>query len=310
MAVRSFLVAALIAGLVACSNSTSESNALQVVATTGVLADVVGDLVGGQGTVEALMDPGTDPHEFTPSAGQSALLRSADLVVANGLGLEAELQEMLEAAVGDGALLLELAEQVDPLSVSDDHEDHEGEEDGHDHEGGDPHFTLDPLRVADAVEIVADTLMDLDPSVPWGERAVTVRSDLEALHRDIEETLRSVRPERRKLVTNHDSMDYFADRYDFEVVGTVIPGGSTLAEPSASDLAELAELLRREGITAIFAETTVPTALAETVAREVGEEVEVYQLYTGSLGPEGSGADTYAGMMRTNAATIARALGS
>ena len=117
-------------------------------------------------------------------------------------------------------------------------------------------------------------------------------------------------PERRKLVTNHDALGYFADRYDYEVVATVIPGGSTLGEPSAADLSALVELIAEEGIPAIFAETTAPAALAEAVAAELGEGVEVRTLYTGSLGAPGSGADTYVGMMRTNAATIADALGS
>ena len=117
-------------------------------------------------------------------------------------------------------------------------------------------------------------------------------------------------PEKRKLITNHDALGYFADRYGFEVVASVVPGGSTMGEPSAGELSALAEVIRQEGIEAIFAETTSPAALAEAVAREVGDEVAVYTLYTGSLGPPGSGADTYVGMMRANAATIAEALGS
>lgn len=302
LAARSLLVATLIAGLLACSNSTSGSG-LQVVATTGVLADVIEDLVGEHGRVEALMEPGTDPHEFTPSASHSALLRSADLVVVNGLSLEAGMDDMLEAAAADGARLVDLAARLDPLPFGD---EHAGEED---HDGEDPHFVLDPLRVADAVTVAAEALSEVDPSVDWTTRAESLRSDLQALHQEIEDILSSVPPEARKLVTNHDTMGYFADRYGFEVVGTVIPGGSTLAEPSASDLAELADLVRRENLPAIFAESTAPTTLAETVAAEAGGSVGVFLLYTESLGPEGSGADDYAGMMRTNAATIAEALG-
>lgn len=313
---RCAAVVALLVGLGACaSDGTPEDPGMEVVATTSVLADVVADLVGESGSVQALMEPGDDPHEFSPSAEETALLRSADLVVANGYGLEANLTDSLQAAEEDGTAVVELAAEVHPLEFglsADEHQDDvdHGEDEGHDHGEYDPHFTLDPLRMADAMEVVAEALSEQDESVAWQERAADIRSDLEALHRELEEELSVVPPERRRLVTNHHALAYFADRYDFEVIGTVIPGGGTHAEPSASGLAALAELLRREGITAVFAETTVSTDLAETLASEVGEDVEVHRLYTGSLGPDGSEADTYAGMMRANAATIASVLGS
>jgi zinc/manganese transport system substrate-binding protein len=121
--------------------------------------------------------------------------------------------------------------------------------------------------------------------------------------------LSPIPPEARKIVTNHEASGYFADRYGFEIIGTVIPGGSTLAEPSAADIADLVNELREEGVTAIFAENTNPTVLAETVAAELGSEVEVFELYSDSLGEPGSGADTYIGMIRSNAETVATALG-
>lgn len=302
------LVAALLLGVVACANDASSptEEGLEVVATTSILAEMVAELVGETGSVVALMEPGTDPHEFTPSPEQVSRVRSADLVVANGLGLEAGLTDILQAAAEEGADVVELAEQVDPVPLGEDGlEDEE-----HDHGDLDPHFFLDPLRMADAMDLVADALSRQDDSIDWEERAATVRADLESLDRELDEVLAVVPDVRRKLVTNHQALAYFADRYGFEVVGTVIPGGSTMADPSASDLADLADLLRSEGVEAVFADATSSTRLAETLAAEVGGDVEVYTLYTGSLGPEGSGADTYAGMMRTNADTIAGALGS
>jgi zinc/manganese transport system substrate-binding protein len=113
---------------------------------------------------------------------------------------------------------------------------------------------------------------------------------------------------RRKLVTNHDSLGYFADRYGFEIIGAVVPGGSTLGDPSSAELAGLVEKISSAGVPAIFAETTEPTALAEAVAREVGDDVVVVELYTGSLGEQGSGADTLIGMLLTDAGRIAGAL--
>lgn len=310
---RTVILVALVLAVAACSTDTSgDGEGVEVVVTTSILADVVADLVGEHGSVAALMEPGTDPHEFTPSAEQASLLRSADLVVANGLGLEAGLTDMLETAADDGANVVELADQVDPLPFGGSaHEDEADEHGGaEDHGDYDPHFFLDPLRMAEAMEVVADALSQQHPSVDWDTEVTAIRTDLESLHREITEELAAVPADRRKLVTNHDALGYFADRYDFEVVGTVIPGGSTMAEPSASDLAELADLLRREGVNAVFADTTSPTRLAETLAAEVGGDVEVHALYTGSLGPEGSGTETYAGVMRANAATIAGALGS
>ena len=111
------------------------------------------------------------------------------------------------------------------------------------------------------------------------------------------------------MVTNHEAFGYFADRYGFEIIGVVIPGGSTLAEPSSAELADLVEVMEQSGTGAIFAETTQPTTLAEAVAAELGGEVEVVELFTESLGGPGSGADTLQEMLVTNAGRISEALG-
>ena len=110
------------------------------------------------------------------------------------------------------------------------------------------------------------------------------------------------------MVTNHEAFGYFADRYGFEIVGVVIPGGSTLAEPSSSELADLVEVINQSGTSAIFAETTQPSSLAEAVAAELGDDVEVVELFTESLGGPGSGAETLQEMLLTNAARISEAL--
>jgi len=111
------------------------------------------------------------------------------------------------------------------------------------------------------------------------------------------------------MVTNHEAFGYFADRYGFEIIGVVIPGGSTLAEPSSADLGDLVEVMEQSGTGAIFAETTQPTSLAEAVAAELGGEVEVVELFTESLGRPGSGAETLQEMLVTNAGRISEALG-
>jgi zinc/manganese transport system substrate-binding protein len=125
---------------------------------------------------------------------------------------------------------------------------------------------------------------------------------------EIVEILAAVGDDDRELVTNHDAFGYFADRYDFDVVGVVIPGGSTLADPSSAELAALVEVITETGARAIFAETTQPTRLAEAVAAEVGGDVQVVELYTGSLGEPDSDAGTLIEMLVTNAQRIADAL--
>lgn len=305
---RTLLILVALLLVTSCSSPSSEEG-LTVVATTTVLGDIVTSIVDGAGEVGVLIDGQADPHEFSPSAAETATVLSADLVVANGLDLEAGALSLLESAEEEGIPVLYLASQLDPIPFGGgEHEHEEEEEDDHGHAGDDPHFWLDPLRMADATDLIASALDEVAPSTDWAERAASVRADLEQLHSEIAEVLTPIPEDRRKLVTNHDSLGYFADRYGFDVVSTVIPGGSTMGEPSASDLAELVDLLRAEDIRAIFADTTSPRTLAEAVAAELGESVQIYDLYTGALGEPGSGADTYAGMMRTNANTIAEAL--
>ena len=194
-----------------------------------------------------------------------------------------------------------------------DHDEHgEGEDEGgeheHDHGSEDPHFWMDPLRVAKAALHIADELNKIAPSPSWAERAEAYAASLEELDAEIRDLLSSIPEENRKLITNHDAFGYFAARYGFEVVGTVIPGGSTLAEPSSADMAALVDAIVDEGVRAIFAETIEPSILAEAVAAEVGASVEVVELYSGSLGEPGTDAGTLIGMLRLNAERIAEAL--
>lgn len=322
---RTTLMLVALLALTSCSSSEPEEG-LTVVATTTVLGDVVASIVGDAGEVDVLIDGQADPHEFTPSAAETATVLAADLVIANGLDLEAGALSLLESAEDEGVPVLYLAPQLDPIPFGGgdhqhgedegDHEDREDHADGevhaddedHGHAGDDPHFWLDPMRMADATDLIASALDEVAPSTDWAERATSVRAEMEALHSEIADVLAPIPEDRRKLVTNHDALGYFADRYEFEILSTVIPGGSTMGEPSASDLAELIELLRAEEIRAVFADTTSPRTLAEAVVAELGDSVRIYDLYTGALGEPGSGADTYAGMMRTNANTIAEAL--
>ena len=133
-------------------------------------------------------------------------------------------------------------------------------------------------------------------------------TELRELDTEVIALFNSVPEDRRKMVTNHDAFGYLEDRYGVEVIGSVIPSVSTLAEPSSSELAELVETMIDENIAVIFTETIEPTTLAEAVAAEVGTDVAVVELFTGSLGGEGSGGETYIEMIRSNATRISAAL--
>ena len=253
-----------------------------------------------------LLPIGADPHDYQASARQVAAIQEADLVIANGLGLEEGLADVLESAAADGANVLTVAPLLDPLPFGAGHDD--DARTMRPRPGDDPHVWLDPLRMAAATRIVAEELSKVDDSVDWTARGNAYADALTTADEEIQATLDVVPPANRKLVTNHDALGYFASRYGFEVVGVVIPGGSTLAEPSSAELTELVSVVEREQVRAIFAETTNPEVLADAVAAEAGGDVIVVELFTGSLGEPGSGADTLIEMLTTNAQRIAQAL--
>ncbi len=298
------------------ASSSEGDGSVRVVATTSILGDVAEQLVGDDGEVEVLIPPGTDPHAYEASAADAATLREADLVVANGLDLEANLRDALEAAEDEGAPVVEVAEHLDPITYEqageDEHgrgDEEEGEHDEHGHGAQDPHFWLDAARMAEGVELLGDELATVTGDGAWTERAAPLADEMRELDEQVRATLETVPEEDRVLVTNHEALGYFADAYDFEILGAVIPGGSTDARSDPAQFAELAGTVEAAGVTSIFAETTGSTRLAEQLSREVGGEVEIVELYTGSLGDEGSGAETYQDLLRTDAELIAEALG-
>ena len=189
------------------------------------------------------------------------------------------------------------------------HDDHHGEEvEGHDHGELDPHFWFDPSRVKQAVNSIAAQLSTLDPAgqAVYRENAAAYNRQLDELHAWIQEEVAKLPPERRLLVTSHDSFQYFAQRYDFEVVGAIMPV-TTEAEPTAQELAELIETIEHEGAPAIFAEKSHSGRLAKRISEETGATL-IGGLYTGSLGEPGGEAGTYLDLMRYNTETIVEAL--
>lgn len=328
------IATAAIVGLAAAACGDDDSAAGDgtptIVVTTDILGDVVAHLTGDLAEVEVVMPAGADPHEFQPSARQAAALRDADVVVANGAGFEEGLEDAVHGAEEDGVVVFEAIDSVEALAPADDHEDDdhadegedehadedehagEGDEESDDHGHGDvdPHFFTDPARMATAAEALAGLLADEVPALDTDEfrdRAAAYVEELTALDDEVATTLAAVPAAQRKLVTDHDVFGYFADRYDFEIVGAVIPSTTTQAAPSAGDIDDLASTVESEGVPAVFADTASPDRLTDTLAAEVGD-IEVVQLFSESLGEEGSGAETYLDMVRTNAERIAEAM--
>lgn len=285
-------------------------DAPSVVVTTTVLGSVVGEILtcalGDDSSLSVLMPLGADPHDFQASSAQVALMAGADLVVVNGLGLEEGVLDAVENVEADGVSVLEIAALVDPLPFGEEHSEEESHDD-HGHGEFDPHFWFDMERMALAAELIgAELAVNGDES--FASCGESVAGEIRATDVLVADTLSSVQEANRVLVTDHDALGYLAERYDFDVVGVVIPGGSTLGDANSSDLADLVATIQNEGVRAIFGNTAGSPALLETLAAEVGGDVQVVELFVGSLGGPGFGAESYAELMTTNATRIASAL--
>ena len=290
----------LLSALVVAAPSVAA--AVRVVATTTLIGDVVGRIGGDAIDLTILFEPDADPHLFEPTPRDLVALQEADVVFQNGAGLEAGLTAVLDTV----ETVISLSEGLARAREEEDH--HEAEED-HDHGELDPHVWFDPSNVARWAERIADALSRLDPqsAAVFEARAAQYVAALDELDRWIEERVAGIPEERRVLVTDHGVLGYFADRYGFTLVGSVFPGLTTAAEPSARELADLETHIQDLGVPAIFVGTTVDPWLADQVGRDTG--VSIVQLYTGSLsGPDGP-APTYIDLMRVDVERMVEALG-
>jgi zinc/manganese transport system substrate-binding protein len=298
--VRATLVLMCIAaaGAVAAGCGDADSGAsgdeLTVVATTTQVADFVRNVGGNRVDVHGILGTEADPHEYEPRPSDVAAIGEAPLVFKSGGDIDGWLDELIDNAGGDPRVL-SLIDSVQTIN---------GEADE-----VDPHWWEDPRNTIRAVGAIRDALIEADPSgrETYARSAAAYVRKLEALDRGIADCMRRVPAGKRKLVTTHDALDYFAARYDVEVVGALIPSLSTQAQPSARDIDELVDQIRAEGVEAIFPETALNERLEGAVSRAAGAEVGG-QLWADALGPEGSGAETYLDAMRVNADTMARGM--
>jgi zinc/manganese transport system substrate-binding protein len=307
---KPLLAAAVTAAMVlsACAGSGPDASAAvdapDVVVTYAVLGAVVADLVGDAAKVTVLMGDGVDPHDWAPSARDIESVMNADLVVANGMDLEEGLIDVLEQAEGDGVPVFHATDHITVRDLGEDgqgEEDEHGDEDEHGHEAGDPHFWVDPISMRDVVTALGVTLAEVGIDVT--DRADDLAGRLTELDEETRTTLDVVPADGRKLVTGHESMGYFADRYDFTLVGAVVPGLSSQGEVSAGELAALRDEIVAEGVPAIFTEVGTPAAVVEAIGQEAG--VQVVELPSHNLPEDGS----YVSFIRAISSAIAGALG-
>lgn len=297
--IAAFAATALALAVLSGCAPAAQSERPQVHVTTNILGDVVAELAGDEIDVTTLMAPGADPHSFELSARQAAEMRSADLIVANGLGLEEGLSQHVAAAAEEGVAIFEAGAAVEVLAYA------EGA-------GDDPHFWTDPAQMIRVVDALTPLLAELAADARGAERvreaATDYRADLAALDGDMTAAFAAIPPSQRALVTNHHVFGYLARRFDFDVLGAAIPSGTTLAAPSAADLQGLVTAIDAAGVRTIFAESSQPDRLMQVLAEEAHREVAVVELLTESLAPRGEEGDTYLTMMRTNTARLAAGL--
>jgi ABC-type Zn uptake system ZnuABC Zn-binding protein ZnuA len=283
--------------------SLKSGGKLQVVATTNIVGDVVANVGGDRIELTTLMATGVDPHSYVAAPSDTAAVHDSHVVFANGLGLEASLDEMLESAGGEAANV-HLSDGLDVLALT---ERDEERQDSHDHGDADPHVWFSVPNVVHWVEEIEYVLSTLDPDGAgyYQENARSYIAELEELDAWVQEQVAQIPVADRRLVTNHPTFAYYADRYGLEQLGAVFPFNPS-SEPSAQDIAALEEMIQEYGVPAVFAETTANPKLLQQVAEDTG--VEMIPLYSGSLGEPGSGAETYLLMIRFDTDAIVNAL--
>ncbi|MGA1529897.1 MAG: metal ABC transporter solute-binding protein, Zn/Mn family [Kiritimatiellia bacterium] len=276
----------------------------RVVATVGMVADVVRAVAGDRAAVEGLMGEGVDPHLYKPTRHDVINISRADIVFYNGLMLEGKMQDVLVRLARSGKPVYAVTEKIleDADYVMTDAEDHY-----------DPHVWMDVRGWMRAVRVVEEALIELDPehADAYRARAADYLEQLEGLDAYARQALGSIPPERRMLVTAHDAFGYLGRAYGLEVRG--IQGLSTESEAGLQDIEALVDLLAERGIPAVFAETSVADknvrALLEG-CRARGHEARIGgSLFSDAMGPSGTYEGTYIGMIDHNVTTIARALG-
>ncbi len=300
---RGFFAAALAFSMALPAGWAAAGERLTVVATTGMIADAATNLGGDLVEVQSLMGAGVDPHAYRQTRSDIVALANADLVLWNGLYLEAQMEDFL-LGLAEGGNVVAVAEAV-PQNLLLGSEDYEGR--------FDPHLWMNPNLWARVVINVRDALIDVHPegAETFSANADAYLAELNDLARYTNEVLSTVPVESRVVLSAHDAFNYFGNAYGFEVVG--IQGISTESEAGLQRIGELVDMLVSRDIGAVFVETSVSDrnvqALIEGAAAEGHEVIIGGELFSDAMGEPGTYEGTYVGMIDHNATTIATALG-
>lgn len=334
-----FILVVLLFGIFPAQNRADAP--LQVVTTTGIIADVVQNVGGEWVEVVSIVPAEADPHTYAPAPQAVAQVVRADVVFINGMNLEESLLDIIEQTATVVPVVVSIGVPVLGVGPHDDHDDDDhddspfigvlgeagvcGMDDDHDapadddHDGDaphdhgpcDPHVWMNPANVIVWAENIAAALSAADPdnAAHYAANAEAYIAQLEALDAEITAWVETVPEENRVLLTNHEFLSYFAVHYGFENAGTILPGAGTAADVDPRTLAGLIDRVNARHIPAIFGEFSVNSDLTETIAAETRHEVQVVTLYTGSLSAPDGDAPTYLDYMRHNARLIVTALG-
>jgi ABC-type Zn uptake system ZnuABC Zn-binding protein ZnuA len=291
----SLLLVSAIAAAGCADDSSGGGNELRAVATTSHVAELVRQVGGARVEVTGLLESGADPHGYEPRPSDVAAIGKADVVFRSGGEVDEWLDELLEGAGADADEVVSLVDAVTPIRAGD------GEVD--------PHWWQDPRNAILAAGAIGRALAEADPErrSAYERSGAAYARELRALDRELAACFARVSEARRSLVTTHDSLAYLARRYGLDVVGSVIPSLSSQAQPSAADVQALVDQIEEQGVKAVFPEAGVSQKLQQAISRESGAAVGG-RLWTDSLGPDGSGAETYMGAMRANADVLVRGM--
>lgn len=295
------MMIAIALALSACggqSTSGPEKRTSVILASTTFLADIARNVAGDRLIVESLLAPGADPHEYQAVPSDVQKIAESTAVIINGLDYDRFIQPLFENA-GGTRLVITASDGLEARQMQ--------EESGE--TATNPHMWLDPARVTKYVENIRDGLIQVDPDGReiYNANADSYISQLNNLDSWITEQIAQIPPERRLLVTNHDSLGYFAERYDLTVIGTIVPGVSSEVAPSAQQIAKLIDEIKSTGAPAAFLNISDNPHLADQIANETGIQV-VTDLYIETLSPSDGPAATYMDMMKYNVSQIVNAL--
>ena len=276
--------------LAACGeDGRGSESGVSVVATTTQLGDFARQVAGDRAAVEQILTPNADPHDYEPRPSDVRALEGADVVLRSGGDLDEWLNDLIESS-GSSASTLDVSRAAGPA-------------------GDDPHWWQDPRNAEAAVEAIRDALADADPDgrEEYRRNAAAYLDRLRELDAAVTRCLDKLPRAARKLVTTHDALGHYADRYGLEVIGAVIPSLSSQAQPSSKDVGDLVDQIRRQKVKAIFPESSLNSKLERAISRESGAAVGG-ELWADTLGPDGSSGETYIGSIEANTRAIADGL--